>query len=139
MGLAPQAARYAGMPVFANSFLALAIGGLFAGLGGGIEVLGIYGGFSVPFVSNLGFNGIGVALLGRNHPAGVVIGALFFGALASGATQMQFDTGVSLDLASVLLAVVLLLVTATRLIELLLGRRAADIAGAPKLERGLAG
>ena len=38
-----------------------------------------------------------------------------------------------------LLAVVLLLVTATRLIELLLGRRAADIAGAPKLERGLAG
>ena len=139
VGLAPGAARYAGMSVAANGFLALALGGMFAGFGGGLEALGTFGKVSVPFVSNLGFNGIGVALLGRNHPAGVVLGALFFGALASGAQQMQFATGVPLDLSEVLLAIVLLFVTATKLVELLIGRRARALTAGTKLEGGLAG
>ena len=80
--------------------------------------MGVYGKMSIPFVSNLGFNGIGVALLGRNHPAGAVLGALLFGGLASGAQELQFATDVPLDLADVLLAVILLLVTATKLVEL---------------------
>lgn len=139
VGLAPGAARYAGMSVAANGFLAIALGGMFAGLGGGLEALGTYGKVSVPFVSNLGFNGIGVALLGRNHPAGVVIGALFFGGLAAGAQQMQFETGVPLDLSDVLLAIVLLFVTATKLVELVIGRRARALEAGTKLEGGLAG
>src|SRR5918996_3849369 len=139
VGLAPGAARYAGMSVAANSFLAIALGGMFAGFGGGLEALGAFRKGSVPFVSNLGFNGIGVALLGRNHPAGVVLGALFFGGLASGAQQMQFATGVPLDLSDVLLAIVLLFVTATKLVELVIGRRARALAAGTKLEGGLAG
>ena len=139
VGFAPGAATYAGIPVAANSFLAIAVGGLFAGMGGGIEVLGTFGKVSVPFITNLGFNGIGVALLGRNHPAGVVLGALFFGALAAGAQEMQFAANVSLSLADVLLAIVLLLVTATRLVELLIGRRARALAVGTKLEKGYAG
>lgn len=139
VGLAPDAARYAGISVAANAVLAIAIGGLFAGLGGAVQVLAVspYR-VVVPFTANLGFNGIGVALLGRNHPAGVVLGALFFGGLASGAQQMQFDAGVPLDLADVLLAVVLLLVTATRLAELVIGRRARALTVGTKLEKGLA-
>jgi len=139
VGLAPGAARYAGMSVAANGFLAIALGGMFAGFGGGLEALGTFGKVSVPFVSNLGFNGIGVALLGRNHPAGVVVGALFFGGLAAGAQQMQFATGVPLDLSDVLLAIVLLFVTATKLVELLIGRRARSLEAGTKLEGGLAG
>ncbi|MBW3604238.1 MAG: ABC transporter permease [Actinobacteria bacterium] len=139
VGQAPGAARYAGMSVAANSFLAIALGGMFAGLGGGLESLGTFGKVSVPFISNLGFNGIGVALLGRNHPAGVVLGAIFFGGLAAGAQQMQFSTGVPLDLADVLLAIVLLFVTATKLVEYLLGRRARTFAAGTRLEKGLAG
>lgn len=99
--------------------------------------LGTFGKVSVPFVSNLGFVGIGVALLGRNHPAGVVVGALFFGGLAAGAQQMQFATDVPLDLADVLLAIVLLFVTATRLVEMLIGRRARALVAGTKLEQGL--
>ncbi|MPZ88553.1 MAG: ABC transporter permease [Nitriliruptorales bacterium] len=138
VGLGPEAARYAGIPLGANGFLAIAVGGLFAGLGGGLEVLGVYGRVSVPFVTGLGFTGIGVALLGRNHPVGVVIGALFFGGLAAGAQEMQFSAGVPLDLADVLLAIVLLFVTATKLVELILGRRARSLAAGTKLEKGLA-
>jgi simple sugar transport system permease protein len=66
-----------------------------------------------------------------------VFGALLFGALASGAQQMQFDTEVPLDLASVLLAVILLFVTATKIVELILGKRARDLAVGTRLERGL--
>ncbi len=136
VGLSPGAANYAGMGIGANTVLALAIGGAFAAIGGGVEVLGVYGKMTVPFVTNLGFNGIGVALLGRNHPAGVVLGALLFGGLASGAQEMQFSTDVPLQLTSVLLAVILLLVTATKLVELLFGKRARALAGA-RLEKGL--
>ena len=138
VGQSPGAARYAGMSVAGGGFLAIALGGMFAGLGGGLESLGTFGKVSVPFISNLGFNGIGVALLGRNHPAGVVLGAIFFGGLAAGAQEMQFSTGVPLDLADVLLAVVLLFVTATRLVELLLGRRARAFAAGTRLDKGLA-
>ena len=124
------------MGIGVNTVLALAIGGAFAAVGGGVEVLGVYGKMTVPFVTNLGFNGIGVALLGRNHPAGVVLGALLFGGMASGAQEMQFATDVPLQLANVLLAVILLLVTATKLVELVLGKRARALAGA-RLEKGL--
>lgn len=137
VGLSPGAANYAGMKIGANTVFALAIGGALAGLGGGVEVMGVYGKMSIPFVSNLGFNGIGVALLGRNHPAGVVLGALLFGGLASGAQQLQFATDVPLDLADVLLAVILLLVTATKLVELIVGKRARDLASGTRLEKGL--
>jgi simple sugar transport system permease protein len=137
VGLSPGAANYAGIGIGLNTVLALAIGGAFAGVGGGIEVMGVYGNMDLPFVRGVGFNGIGVALLGRNHPAGVVLGALVFGALASGAQQMQFDTQVPLDLTTVLLAVILLLVTATKLVELILGKRARALAGGTRLEKGL--
>ncbi|WP_119070195.1 ABC transporter permease [Rubrobacter indicoceani] len=137
VGLSPGAASYAGMGIGRNTVLALAIGGAMAGLGGGAEVLGVYGKVSIPFVANLGFNGIGVALLGRNHPVGVVLGALLFGGLASGAQQMQFDTDVPLDLADVLLAVILLLVTATKLVEFIIGKRARSLATGTRLDEGV--
>ena len=137
VGLSPGAANYAGMRIGLNTVLALAIGGALAALGGGVEVLGVYGKMTIPFASNLGFNGIGVALLGRNHPVGVVLGALLFGGLASGAEEMQFSTNVPLDLTDVLLAVILLLVTATRLVELIVGKRARVLASGTHLEKGL--
>ena len=137
VGLSPGAASYAGMHIGSNTVLALAIGGALAALGGGVEVLGVYGKMTIPFAANLGFNGIGVALLGRNHPVGVVLGALLFGGLASGAEEMQFSTNVPLDLTDVLLAVILLLVTATRLVELILGKRARVLAAGTHLEKGL--
>ena len=136
VGLSPGAANYAGMSIGLNTVLALAIGGSLAALGGGEEVLGVYGKMSIPFVYNVGFNGIGVALLGRNHPVGVVLGAILFGGLTAGAQEMQFSTDVPLQLADVLLAVILLLVTATKLVELIVGKRARALAGT-RLEGGL--
>jgi simple sugar transport system permease protein len=66
-----------------------------------------------------------------------VLGALLFGALASGAQEMQFATEVPLQLASVLLAIILLLVTATKLVELIVGKRARALGAGTRLEKGL--
>jgi ABC-type uncharacterized transport system permease subunit len=137
VGLSPGAASYAGMRIGVNTVLALAIGGSLAALGGGEEVLGVYGKLTIPFAQGLGFTGIGVALLGRNHPAGVVLGALLFGGLAAGAQEMQFATNVPLQLATVIGAIILLLVTATKLVELIVGKRARALASGTHLEKGL--
>lgn len=137
VGFSPGAANYAGMRIGVNTVLALAIGGSLAALGGGEEVLGVYGKMSIPFAQYIGFNGIGVALLGRNHPVGVVLGALLFGGLAAGAQEMQFATDVPLQLATVIGAIILLLVTATKLVELIIGKRARALASGTRLEEGL--
>jgi simple sugar transport system permease protein len=117
-GLAPAAARYAGVSPVAAAVLAIGGGGAFAGLAGAGEVLGTYGHMTVPFVTNLGFLGIGVALLGRNHPLGCVPGGIVLGALQAGGQQMQFDVGISPSLVSVLVGVLLMFVT----VDLLRGR-----------------
>jgi ABC-type uncharacterized transport system permease subunit len=137
VGLSPGTANYAGMRIGLNTVLALAIGGSLAALGGGEEVLGVYGKMTIPFVYGVGFNGIGVALLGRNHPVGVVLGAILLGGLIAGSQEMQFSTDVPLQMANVLIAVILLLVTATKLVELIVGKRARALAAGTRLERGL--
>jgi len=71
-----------------NLIRAMAISGAFAGLAGGIDMLGYlyqYGSLDVP-VSQVGFLGIGVALLGRNSAVGVFFSALLFAALLEGTT-----------------------------------------------------
>lgn len=124
-GLSAKAARYSGVNRSAAAVMALGGGGAFAGLAGAGEVLGTYGNMTVPFVTNLGFLGIGVALLGRNHPLGCVVGGLILGALSAGGQQMQFDLGVSAHLTEVLVAVVLLFIT-MRTLQLRRGRRSPD-------------
>jgi ABC-type uncharacterized transport system permease subunit len=91
--------------------LAIGGGGAFAGLAGAGEVLGTYGHMTVPFVTNLGFLGIGVALLGRNHPLGCVPGGIVLGALQAGGQQMQFDVGIAPSIVNVLVGVLLLFIT----------------------------
>ena len=86
VGFNPDAARYGGISVARNYFLAMAIAGVFAGLAGAIDMLGwrFSIGFSDIQTSAIGFVGIAVALLGRNTAVGVGLAALVFGALANG-------------------------------------------------------
>ena len=86
VGFNPEAARYGGISVARNYFLAMAIAGVFAGLAGAIDMLGwrFSIGFSDIQTSTIGFVGIAVALLGRNTAVGVGLAALVFGALVNG-------------------------------------------------------
>jgi simple sugar transport system permease protein len=86
VGFNPEAARYGGISVARNYFLAMAIAGVFAGLAGAIDMLGwrFSIGFSDIQTASIGFVGIAVALLGRNTAVGVGLAALVFGALLNG-------------------------------------------------------
>jgi simple sugar transport system permease protein len=89
VGFNPEAAAYGGISVRKNLIRAMAISGAFAGLAGGLDMLGYlyhFGVSDIP-VSNLGFLGIAVALLGRNTALGTGLAALLFGALLFGTTH----------------------------------------------------
>jgi ABC-type uncharacterized transport system permease subunit len=89
VGFNPEAAAYGGINVKKNLVRAMAISGAFAGLAGGLDMLGYlyrFGVSDIP-VSTVGFLGIAVALLGRNTAVGVGLGALLFGALLYGTTH----------------------------------------------------
>src|SRR3954469_17594556 len=93
VGFNPEAARYDGISVAKNYFLAMAISGAFAGLAGAIDVLGWEFRINVNDIqaSTLGFTGIAVALLGRNTAVGVFLSALLFGALYNGTSTRNLD------------------------------------------------
>jgi simple sugar transport system permease protein len=96
VGFNPEAARYSGINVKKNYFLAMAISGAFAGLAGGIDLLGweFHVNQSDIPVSTVGFLGIAVALLGRNSAVGVGFAALLFGALYVGTSSRQLDPSI---------------------------------------------
>jgi len=89
VGYNPDAAAYGGIKVRTNYIRAMAISGGFAGLAGGLDMLGYLHHFGTIDVqaASIGFLGIAVALLGRNTAVGVGLAALLFGALVYGTTH----------------------------------------------------
>jgi general nucleoside transport system permease protein len=84
VGLNASAAEYGGIAIGRLQVTAMTLAGAVAGLGGVNFVLGYKHFFEMGFSSGAGFLGIAVALIGRNHPVGVALAALFFGALSYG-------------------------------------------------------
>ena len=109
LGQNPTASRYAG---FSNSrliMIAMTLSGGLAGMVAINETLGVQGRLVLEFVAGAGFVGIAVALMGRNHPVGIALAALLFGALYQGGQELQFAMpGVSREMVVVIQALVIL-------------------------------
>ncbi|MHB0885575.1 MAG: ABC transporter permease [Bacillota bacterium] len=88
-----EASRYAGINSARVVILTMCISGALAGLAGASEMLGTRYRLLEGFSPGWGFDAIAVAMVGRQTALGTVLGALFFGALRSGATVMQSGTG----------------------------------------------
>jgi simple sugar transport system permease protein len=84
VGLQPDAAEYGGVRVGRVWIIAFVLAGALAGMGGINYVLGYKHYYEEGFAAGAGFLGIAVALVGRNHPLGVVLAALFFATLSQG-------------------------------------------------------
>jgi ABC-type uncharacterized transport system permease subunit len=84
VGLQPDAAEYGGIKVKGVLLRALTFSGMIAGIGGINYVLGYKHYYEDGFASGAGFLGIAVALVGRNHPFGVLVAAFFFATLSQG-------------------------------------------------------
>jgi ABC-type uncharacterized transport system permease subunit len=107
-GLNPRAARGAGINVRAQIVRAMALSGAMAGLGGGIELLGVTHRLFEGFASGYGYSGIAVALLAGLHPLATIISSTFFGALVTGAGELQRSANISAQVATLGQALVIL-------------------------------
>jgi general nucleoside transport system permease protein len=111
VGENPSAAEYGGISPRKQIVIAMAISGGLAGMVAIGEVLGNRYLYYHDFSGEVGFWGIAVALLGRNHPVGVLFAALFFAVLQRGGIFVDIETQyVSKDLVEVLQAIVILFV-----------------------------
>jgi ABC-type uncharacterized transport system permease subunit len=125
VGTNPSAARYAGMRPASLIIFTMSLAGLLAGLAGSVEILGITHFMNASYGTNVGFDSITVALLGRAHPAGIVLAALLFGAMRAGAGLMQIQTGIPVEIVEVIQAIVLLFIAADVIVRRLFRVRSA--------------
>ncbi len=99
VGSSAGAAEYAGIRPQRQIMVAMAISGALAGMVGMNEIAGVHGKLLLEFVSGAGFTGIAVALMGRNHPVGIVLASILFGALFQGGAEVAFEVrGFSRDM-----------------------------------------
>lgn len=90
MGYNADAAGYAGIKSKRMVVMAMCLSGALAGLVGVNEILGVHHRLLLDFALGYGFGGIAVALMGRNHPVGILLASLLFGALQQGGTELSF-------------------------------------------------
>jgi general nucleoside transport system permease protein len=138
VGFNPDAARYGGISVGWTYVLVMGACGLFAGLAGAIDVLGWQ--FRVATndiqISQIGFLGIAVALLGRNTATGTCLAGLLFGALLQGTSVRNLDPSVfppelAGNLTTIIQGLVVLIVSADVLVAWLVRRRIRRTAEPP--------
>jgi ABC-type uncharacterized transport system permease subunit len=116
-GANPDAARYAGMSPRFLIVLTMSLAGMLAGMAGAFELLGVTKNMTASFGTTVGFDAIAVALLGRTSPIGIILAALLFGAMRTGATAMQIQAGVPRELVDVLQATILFFLVASPVIQ----------------------
>ncbi len=91
VGFNETAAVYGGIAPARVVIAAMALSGALAGLVGVNELMGVQHRLMLNFTGGYGYVGIAVALMGRNHPVGICLAALLFGALYQGGAELSFD------------------------------------------------
>ena len=117
VGSNSEAARAAGIPVNRYLILSMTLSGGIAAIAGVTEMFGKYHRFIEGFSPSFGFTGIAVAILGKNHPVGVILTALLFGMMDMGALRMSRETAVSSNMIIVVQSLVILFVSAPALVS----------------------
>jgi general nucleoside transport system permease protein len=109
VGFSPDAAIYGGIRPKGLVVMAMAASGALAGLVGVNEIAGVHGRLIPDFVAGAGFAGIAVSLIGRNHPMGIILASLLFGALYQGGSELAFEiNGFSRDMVFMLQGLIVL-------------------------------
>ena len=112
VGFNPHAAEYGGISVKKNIILAMVISGLFAGFAGAIMTTGVQYRVNNLFgFTGYGLDGIAVALVGNNHPIGVILSAFLFGVLQKGGPLMQIQ-GIPKEVVGIIQGIIILFVAA---------------------------
>lgn len=134
VGQSEGAAVYSGINPARMTMQVMAVSGALAGLLGVNVLMGDSHKLLLGFGSGIGFAGIGVALMGRNHPVGVILAALLFGALIQGGSELDFEFKlINRDIVNVIQGLIILFTGAlARLFDPALARLIAAVSGSRK-------
>jgi simple sugar transport system permease protein len=114
-GVNQRFALFGGVNTSRIALSSMVMSGLLGGLAGATLSLGFFGRYVAGLSTGLGFEGIAVALIGQLNPLGVLLSALFFGALKNGGSAMELAVDVPRDVVLVVQGLILALVTSRRL------------------------
>ncbi len=106
-------ASYAGIKTGAVILISQLLGGFIAGMGGAVEILGMYNRFQWQNLPGYGFDGVVVAIIAKNNPKYVPFAAFFLAYLRIGADKMATSTDVTSEMISIIQGVIIMLVAAT--------------------------
>ncbi|MFZ6750845.1 ABC transporter permease [Undibacterium sp. Ren11W] len=90
-GLNQHAAHYAGISITKTIVVAMLISGALAGLGAVNSLMGSTHYLNLNFPAGAGFIGIAIALMGRQHPIGILLSSILFGALIQGGFDLSLE------------------------------------------------
>jgi simple sugar transport system permease protein len=124
-GLNREFSRYGGIDVSKYLVLPMVLSGALHGLGGGLMIIGTYGATIEGYSFGMGWNGIAVALIAKNHPLGVIPAALLFAYLDAGAKAAMLNADVTFEIAAIAQSFIFYFVTAQALYGLARKRRRA--------------
>ncbi|MCS6845283.1 MAG: ABC transporter permease [Caldilineales bacterium] len=136
VGANARAAKYSGVNVKRLWIAVMAISGALAGTAGMVQTLGVDRWVGVGFSSGMGFDAIALALLGKNHPVGVLLAALLFGTLKNGATRMQSVAQIPVDIITIVIALVIVFIAAPEIIRWLYRLRQPVAKEGPVFSKG---
>ncbi len=106
-------ARYSGINTDRAIILSQVIGGFIAGMGGSIELLGMYRRFEWQYLPGYGWTGVIVAILARNNPVYVPVAAFFLAYMRIGADIMSRSTDMPNEFVAIIQGIIIILIAAT--------------------------
>lgn len=124
-------ARYGGISAGKTILLVMIVSGMIGGATGAIEILGVHHRFAYRYSTDVGLDGVVVALLAGNNPFGVILSGFFYGALKNGASIMQRIAEVPSSLVDVVRGSIVLIITANFGVKKWRAKRAAKTPAAP--------
>lgn len=112
VGLNATFAKYIGIPVGVTMILAQLIGGALAGLGGTVQLLGMYSRYQWTGLTNYGFDGLMVAVLAKKNPVLVPVGAFLIAYIRIGADIVTRTTDIPAEFVTIVQGIIIVLVAA---------------------------
>lgn len=111
-GSNPDFAKASGINMTKSLITAQVLGAVLAGIGGAIDIMGIYNRYMWTALTNMGFDGLLVAVLSRKNPALVPLGALLLAYMRTGAAILNYSTEIPLEFVEIMQAIIILLIAA---------------------------
>ncbi|MFL0268878.1 ABC transporter permease [Candidatus Clostridium radicumherbarum] len=116
-GYNKEFAKYSGINTVKAIIIASLVAGCVAGIGGSVEIIGMYDRFQWAALPGLGFDGALIAMLAKNKPSNVIFSALFLAYIRIGADLMARMTNVPAEMVGIMQGLIILLISGRKFMQ----------------------